>query len=159
MKQELKGKVQGGHLTQPNQITTGYYSFSTSVEAPLLPKIARSTSSCGSDYLVCAMEYIPQDQIDTFEHVWKFSTSLNAAVYQLHFTAELLHCDFKPDNIWWSNGAVKLIDFMHAQPIHQTQRETIVHLGFTAISSPRQSARGIHISSIQHWGQKTLDPH
>jgi hypothetical protein len=31
--------------------------------------------------------------------------------------AKMLHCDWKPANLRWSNGVVRLIDFEHAQDI------------------------------------------
>jgi Protein kinase domain len=89
------------------------------VAAPVLPEIARSKISDGSEYLVFAVDYIPQDGIDDPWVLMEFCCSLIDTVQNLHHQAGLLHCDLKPDNIRWSNGVVKLIDFGHAQGISE----------------------------------------
>ncbi len=85
------------------------------VAAPLLPEITKSQSTCGSEFLVFAMEYIEQDSIDNPEDFFQFCSSLIDTVMTLHNKAELLHCDLKPGNIRWNKGVVRLLDFGHAQ--------------------------------------------
>lgn len=88
------------------------------VAAPLLPEIAKSTSYDGSAaYLVFAVDYIHQDHIDGPDDFLQFCNALMNTVNKLHNQAGLLHCDLKPDNLRWSLGVVKLIDFGHAQSI------------------------------------------
>ena len=91
------------------------------VAAPVLPEIARSMSSCGSEYLVFAVEYIKQDNIEDEADFCKFCCSLIETVIKLHNQAKLIHGDIKPDNLRWSNGVVRLIDFEHAQSISKAE--------------------------------------
>ena len=93
------------------------YNAGVPVASPALPKVARSTSSCGSEYLIIAVEYMHQDSIKNVNDLVQFCHSLVETVEKLHTHAKILHCDLKPDNIRWSKGIVHLIDFGHAQPI------------------------------------------
>ena len=68
-----------------------------------------------------AVEYIQQDNIEDAAGFWKFCCSLIETVIKLHNKAQLLHGDLKPDNLRWSNGVVRLIDFEHAQIIGKAQ--------------------------------------
>lgn len=89
------------------------------VAAPVFPEIARSRSTCGSEYLVFAVEYIHDDFVANSGDFFQFCRSLIDTVMKLHSKAGMLHCDLKPDNIRWSNGVVRLIDFGHAQSISE----------------------------------------
>jgi tRNA A-37 threonylcarbamoyl transferase component Bud32 len=89
------------------------------VATPVLPDIARSQSADGSEYMVFAVDYIHQDGIEDPSVLLQFCSALIGTVMKLHHQAGLLHCDLKPDNIRWSNGVVKLIDFGHAQSISE----------------------------------------
>jgi Protein kinase domain len=101
------------------------------VAAPVLPKIARSKCADGSEYLVFAADYIHQDRIEDPWVLMEFCGALIDTVEKLHHQAGLLHCDLKPDNLRWSNGVVKLIDFGHAQSISEAI-STPGTLGFEA---------------------------
>ncbi len=88
------------------------------VAAPILAEVAKSSSTNGSEYLVFAVEYIDQDSIESIEspeRFFQFCDSLIDTVMKLHDRAGLLHCDLKPENIRWSNGVVRLIDFGRSQ--------------------------------------------
>lgn len=88
------------------------------VAAPALPQVVRSKSRSGEEHLVFAVEYSHQDSIECLESLVEFSESLIKGVIKLHDDARLLHCDIKPDNVRWSNGIVRLIDFGRAQQIN-----------------------------------------
>ncbi len=91
------------------------------VAAPVLPTIARSRTSCGSKYLVFAVEYADQERIEDAMNLLQFCDSLIETVMKLHNQANLLHCDLKPDNLRWSDGVVRLIDFEHSQCIDNAE--------------------------------------
>lgn len=87
------------------------------VAAPVLPEMAKSQSANGSEYLIFAADYIHEDHIESPRDFLQFCSALIDTVEKLHNQAGILHCDLKPDNIRWSNGEVRLIDFGHAQSI------------------------------------------
>ena len=91
------------------------------VAAPILSKIAKSTSLCGTEYLVMATENIRQDRIGTKGDLVKFFRSLIQTVELLHTEAQLLHGDLKLENLRWYDGMVRLVDFGRAQPIHEAK--------------------------------------
>jgi len=93
------------------------YNAGIPVAVPVLSELAKSSCSRGFVYLVFAVEYIHQDDIDTFGDLWQFSCSLMETVLMLHQKAKMLHCDLKPGNLRWHKNVVRLIDFEHAQDI------------------------------------------
>jgi serine/threonine protein kinase len=101
------------------------------VAAPYLPRIERSKSSDGSEYLVFAVDYLHQDSIGDLWVFLEYCAALIDTIKKLHHQAGLLHCDLKPDNVLWSDGLVKLIDFGHAQSISEA-RSTPGTRGFEA---------------------------
>jgi len=86
----------------------------------LIKSVARKSG--GREYLVAAMEFVGFDKIETIDHVVSFSVSLVSAVGRMHSNAGVLHCDLKPNNVRWSKGVVKLIDFGHAQLLAEAKR-------------------------------------
>ena len=90
------------------------YQAGGPVAAPMLSELAKSTCSCGCEYLVMAVEFIPNDGMETCRKLWQFSFH---AVLTLHQKAGRLQCDLKPGNMRWNNGVVRLIDFEHALDI------------------------------------------
>ena len=87
------------------------------VATPVLSELAKSTCSCGLEYLVLAVEFIATDDMKTMIDLWHFCSSLIKTVLTLHEKAGMVHCDLKPPNLRWNKGVVRLIDFEHAQDI------------------------------------------
>ena len=92
------------------------HSYNVPVASPLSKELIKSKpEQAGQEYLVAAMELVDFDEIDTIDDVISFSIALLSTVERLHSKAAILHCDLKPNNVRWSKGVVKLIDFGRAQ--------------------------------------------
>ena len=93
------------------------HSYNVPVASPVSKELIKSQpQQAGHEYLVAAMEFVDFDEIDTIDDdVISFSVALLSTVKRLHSKAAILHCDLKPNNVRWSKGVVKLIDFGRAQ--------------------------------------------
>ena len=92
------------------------HSYNVPVASPLSKELIKSKPhQAGHEYLVAAMEFVDFGEIHTIDDVISFSVALLSTVEKLHSKATVLHCDLKPNNVRWSKGVVKLIDFGRAQ--------------------------------------------